>query len=155
MGCLLNEPLMIGSMVKPMISFSGYFCLSNLMVSIIIKSNGFWYLSLFYVLAFILFPVSVFILFVLVLQFWCFLIDCKIWVPLDILYFVGIYGMQNNVQSGINFFQTFLWWRVQNLLQDICFHLKFLHFTLKVLCKWTYWYQWTHGILILHPVVHL
>ena len=44
MGCLLNDIFMIGSMGKVMMSFSGYFCCSTLMISIVMKYNSFRYL---------------------------------------------------------------------------------------------------------------
>ena len=41
-----------------------------------------------------------------------------------------------------------------NLFQGLCCHLEFLHFTLKVWCKWTWLCRWARVSLILHPFVY-
>ena len=54
-----NELLIILSVGKVMMSFSGHFYLSEIMISIVMKYISFWYIYLDYVSTFILFPLSV------------------------------------------------------------------------------------------------
>ena len=59
MGYFLNKLMIIGPMVKVIMSFYGDFCLSTLMISIVMKSSSLWCLCLVSVSTLIFFPISV------------------------------------------------------------------------------------------------
>ena len=144
---------MIGVMVRVMMPWSEGCCCSILIASMVMKSNNCWYLSMIFFnfehLSCICGDLELsgslrYYNSELIVMFECSLTYFILWVLWN-----KCFG-----QSGIIMFVLeFLLWQIQNLLQGIFYHLEFVRYTLKVLCKWALLYKWTRGILILHPVL--